>query len=267
METGSQPPPAFKATVIDECKQVFAIVGDTFTHLKTREGVILMSTLVGVVIWGPKGTPIFSSLFQGWLTQVPAETLWRTQLLSFITGATLLVAAPIVLIRTVLHEPLGDFGLGPGHFKLGSALTLVLIAVSIPLFWVGSSSDAMRCEYPMLYRGLDADTRRQVFTWGSFVLYEGVYAVFFLTIEFIFRGYLLFGLSRRFGTYSVLFQMLSYTAWHLVKPLPELSGTLLWGFATAAVTLRARSIWYVFAAHYLLNIFLDCMILHAQGVI
>jgi membrane protease YdiL (CAAX protease family) len=74
-------------------------------------------------------------------------------------------------------------------------------------------------------------------------------------------------MQDRFGRYAVLFQMLSYTAWHLVKPLPELSGTLLWGFATAAVTLRARSVWYVFIAHWLLNIFMDTMVLFRQGVL
>jgi membrane protease YdiL (CAAX protease family) len=257
---------SFKENIIAECREVFVIVRETYDHLKTREGIILMSTLLGVMIWGPKGTPIFSEFLTSWLKAIPAEELWRDQILSFITGSVVLVVVPICIIKFVLHERLADFGLGLGNFKLGSALTLVLILVSIPLFCFGSSSESMRVEYPMLYRGLTDAARIQRFNGGSFVLYEATYALFFLTIEFIFRGYLLFGLSRRFGRYAVLFQMLSYTAWHLVKPLPELSGTLLWGFATAAVTLRARSIWYVFAAHYLLNIFLDCMILHGQGV-
>jgi membrane protease YdiL (CAAX protease family) len=266
MDDDRKPDMSFKETIIGECKQVFAILRDTFNHLKTREGIILMSTLIGVVIWGPKGTPVFSDLLGPWLREIPAEELWREQLVSIMTGFLLLVGAPIMIIKLVFHERLSDFGLGAGDFKLGSALTLILVAVSVPLFWYGTTSDAMRLEYPLLYRGLPGPLRIQQFSWGSFVLFEATYALFFLTIEFIFRGYLLFGLSRRFGTYAVLFQMLSYTAWHLVKPLPELSGTLFWGFATAAVALRARSLWYVFIAHYLLNIFLDCMILHAQGV-
>lgn len=266
MEETPQEGLSVKENIIGECKEVFAIVRDTFDHLKTREGIILMSTLVGVVLWGPKGTPIFSDLLTSWLREIPAEELWRDQLLSFITGFLVLVVVPVCIIKYVLHERLVDFGLGLGNFKLGSALTLVLIAASIPLFQIGANSTSMQLEYPMLFRGIPGAARSQVFSWNTFVLYEATYALFFLTIEFIFRGYLLFGLSRRFGRYAVLFQMLSYTAWHLVKPVPELSGTLLWGFATAAVTLRARSLWYVFIAHYLLNIYLDCMILHGQGV-
>lgn len=266
MEENQREGMSLKENIIGECKEVFAIVADTFTHLKTREGIILMSTLVGVMIWGPKGTPIFSSLLTSWLNEIPAESLWREQLLSFITGSLVLVVAPILIIKLVLHERLVDFGLGLGNFKLGSALTLVLIVFSVPLFQLGANSTSMQLEYPMLYRGILGPARPEAFSWSSFVLYEATYALFFLTIEFIFRGYLLFGLSRRFGRYAVLFQMLSYTAWHLVKPLPELSGTLFWGFATAAVTLRTRSLWYVFVAHYILNIYLDCMILHGQGV-
>jgi hypothetical protein len=61
--------------------------------------------------------------------------------------------------------------------------------------------------------------------------------------------------------------MLSYTAWHLPKPTAERVGTPIWGFATAAVTLRVGSVWYVFAGHWLLNIFLDILILVNRGVI
>ena len=78
---------------------------------------------------------------------------------------------------------------------------------------------------------------------------------------------MLFGLREKFGFYAILIQMLSYTAWHLPKPFPELIGTPLRGFAVAAVTLRVGSVWYVFLAHWLLNIFLDTMILVQRGVI
>ena len=81
-----------------------------------------------------------------------------------------LVVVPICIIKFVLHERLADFGLGLGNFKLGSALTLVLILVSIPLFCFGSSSESMRVEYPMLYRGLTDAARIQRFNGGSFVL-------------------------------------------------------------------------------------------------
>jgi hypothetical protein len=249
-----------------EWEQVFIIVKDTFTHLLTREGIMLMTVLVGVVLWGPKGVPIFRSLLCDWITAVDGDERWRLQLLSFATGTLLLVVVPLLIIRFRFHEPFTRYGLGLGNVKLGAALAMVLLAISVPLFYFGTFDASMRWEYPMLYRGMSAAERIAAFHWDRFILYEAAYISFFFVIEFVFRGFLLFGMQERFGRYAVLFQMLSYTAWHLVKPIPELTGTLFWGFATAAVTLRARSMWYVFIAHWLLNIFMDVMILHQQGV-
>src|SRR3974377_881171 len=92
---------------------------------------------------------------------------------------------------------------------------------------------------------------------GDFVLYQLSYFFFFLAIEFIFRGYLLFGLANAgftlrkrdgttdtyyFGRYAIILSMLSYTAWHLGKPLTELWGTPVWGLLTGASVYAVRSI-------------------------
>jgi membrane protease YdiL (CAAX protease family) len=145
--------------------------------------------------------------------------------------------------------------------------TLLLIVVSIGPFIFASRDPAMCEEYPLLYRGLSLAQKHAQFSWGSFLSFELAYASFFFIIEFTFRGYLLFGLRAQFGEYAVLIQMLSYTAWHLSKPTTELIGTPLWGFIVAAVTLRLNSLWYVFIAHWLLNILLDTLILAHIGVI
>jgi membrane protease YdiL (CAAX protease family) len=51
--------------------------------------------------------------------------------------------------------------------------------------------------------------------------------------------------------------MLSYTAWHLGKPLPEVWGTLVWGLATGTIALATGTIWPIIIVHWLLNIVLD----------
>ena len=105
-----------------------------------------------------------------------------------------------------------------------------------------------------------------------FYFYELTYLPFFVAIEFVFRGYLLFGLESItpgdvrsgswaaaapyfFGKNALLIQMLSYTAWHLGKPLPELWGTIVWGIAAGATAWAVRSIWPVVLSHWLLNVF------------
>src|SRR5262249_19238282 len=152
-------------------------------------------------------------------------------------------------------------------------------AASALPFVQGSRDPDMRKTYP-LYHNLDPNNLPQ------FALYQLCYLPFFVAIEFVYRGYLLFGLAglrpevekhaglstapeqpapgprpRFFTRYALLIQMLSYTAWHLGKPLPELWGAFFWGPAAGAVAYTTRSIWPVVLVHWVLNVFLDGIIL------
>jgi hypothetical protein len=140
----------------------------------------------------------------------------------------------------------------------------------VPLvpFYASAHDPGMKALYPF-YRDFDGV--------GELALYELGYFPFFVAIEFIFRGYLLFGLYQFkdrdvlpgvggergplvFGYYAILISMLSYTAWHLGKPIPELWGTLVWGIAAGAIALAIRSVWPIVIVHWLLNIWLDLLI-------
>jgi len=250
-----------------DVQTIVDIIKDSLAQLITKPGIILISVFLLLIVWGPKGEPIFLPLLKGWVEADPSNTQLRIQIVSYTSGVLLLVVTPILLIKLRFKDRLVDYGLGLGDVKLGMVFMGVLIVVCLPFFFFGARNHAMWVEYPLIYRGMDVEQIKQQFTWQSFLCYELIYASFFFVIEFIFRGYMLFGLQERFGLYSVLIQMLSYTAWHLPKPVPELITTPVWGFVVAAVTLRARSLWYVFVAHWLLNIFLDAMILVNCGVI
>ncbi|MBI5958022.1 MAG: CPBP family intramembrane metalloprotease, partial [Chloroflexi bacterium] len=194
---------------------------------------------------------------------------WDNELISFFAGMFLLVGIPIILIRWVFKQPLSLYGLGlpPRHrWRLAVQTFLFVTLVSLPFFWFGSRIGAMRDLYP-LYRSFDNT--------GQFILYELSYLPFFIAIEFIFRGYLLFGLAGvqdseahdtgisgpfYFGRYALLIQMLSYTAWHLGKPALELWGTLVWGLTAGATAYTIRSIWPIVLSHWLLNVFIDALI-------
>jgi membrane protease YdiL (CAAX protease family) len=251
----------------NEVETVFEIVKDSFLHLITKPGIILMSVLLLLVVWGPKGQPIFMGVFNGWLDADPLSKQFKIQMISYSSGIVLLVVIPMLLIKLRFHERLSDYGLGAGNVKLGLTFFAVVVAISLPLFYLGAKNPTMQANYPMIYVGMTVEQIKQVFNWRDFLTYEIIYASFFFVIEFVFRGYMLFGLREKFGAYAILIQMLSYTAWHLCKPIPELVTTPVWGFAVAAVALRVRSVWYVFAAHWLLNIFLDVMILKQLHVI
>lgn len=245
-------------------------------------GMVLGSGFVLLMLWGTHGRlELLAKVWPGWQPFIADPSTrpviipglpWDHEFVSFVAGAILLVAVPMVLITRVFKQRLSDYGLGlppAGRRKFALLSTCLLLALCLPAFYLGAKDPGMQATYP-LYRGGFASP-------GQFVLYQLCYFPFFLAIEFIFRGYLLFGLFKLqdgdappgvsgeagplvFGYYAVFIAMLSYTAWHLGKPIPELWGTLVWGVAAGTVALMSRSIWGVTLAHWLLNIFLDVAI-------
>jgi uncharacterized protein len=251
----------------DVCKELWRILRQAYDHLRTNEALLILSVFVLLIVWGPKGEPLFTPWLKNWIDAQPLDAGFRLQLLSFASGVVLLVCIPILIIRFGFKQPLSKFGLGRGNSELGLKVMLLAFAIGIPLYFAASRLPVMWDEYPLLYRGLTTNEIVQRFTWSQFVVYELLYFAFFLVIEFSFRGYMLFGLESRFGAHTILIQMLPYTIWHLSKPVPELLGTPLWGLVTGALGLRVRSVWYIVTAHWVLNVFLDTMILIHRGVI
>jgi hypothetical protein len=268
---------------------------------KERAAAIIGSAFVLLMAWGTHGrVELLGMVWPDWrgpgidITSRPVlipGVPWDNELLSYLIGAFLVVIIPVGLIKFVYKQPLSAYGLGlpPKDRRRFAALSFVaLTLIAAPFFYLGSRDPAMRAVYPFF---------RPFASVGDFVAYELAYLPFFIAIEFIFRGYLLFGLAgvkddevhlgtgeRRtivrmrdvmarkspgdkgvpghfyFDRYALLIQMLSYTAWHLGKPVPELWGTLVWGLAAGAVAYTARSIWPITLSHWLLNVFLDALI-------
>jgi len=248
-----------------------------------RPGQIIGSSFILLMLWGTHGKlELLGLIWPSWrgpgvdlgnrprlLPWVP----WDNELISFCVGALLLVGIPILLIKFVYKQPLSDYGLGlppKGRRALAALTFVVLTLISLPAFWFATQNESMRQVYPFF---------RDFPSVGAFALYSLAYLLFFIAIEFIFRGYLLFGLEGildtdvpqggggvpgafYFGKYALLIQMLSYTAWHLGKPLPEVWGTLFWGLAAGATAYTVRSIWPVVLSHWLLNVFFDAVVLH-----
>lgn len=246
-------------------------------------GQIFGSAFILLMLWGYHGNlELLKAVVPGWRgpgleigsrPQLIPGVPWDQELISFWAGAGLLVGLPILLIKYVYKQKLADYGLGlppKGRRKLAIQTFLVLMALCLPAFFIATRNADMRATYPFY---------RPFTNLGSFVLYELTYLPFFIAIEFIFRGYLLFGLTgvrdsqvqeRKadvgvpgafyFGKYALLIQMLSYTAWHLGKPVPELWGTLLWGLAAGVLAYTVRSIWPVVLSHWLLNVFFDALV-------
>lgn len=268
-----------RATPLPFLKVVYNAVARLFHD---RVGIILASAFVLILIWGQHGkVQLLGQLWDGWdptaenpkqRDEVIPGIPWDQEWLSFLVGFLVLVVVPALIIKLIFKQRLADYGLGlPPRTRLRFALlsAVLLFAIGLVVFLSSAGKEEMRAEYP-LYRGpFDSNL--------DFAVYELGYFLFFVVIEFVFRGYLLFGLYQVrdrdappgvggapgplvFGYYAVLISMLSYTAWHLGKPLDETWGTIVWGLVAAPVVLESRSIVLIIVVHWLLNVALDLAI-------
>ncbi len=250
--------------------------------LREPLGILLGSAFIVLIVWGHHGKlELLGVVVDGWegpgsdpatRARLIPGIPWDQEWISFGAGAVLLLGLPALLITRVFKQPLSAYGLGlPRESRRGlTALSaVVLLGLSLPVFYLGAQNPSMQATYP-LYRGTFTSG-------GQFWLYELGQLPFFVAIEFIFRGFLLFGLfqitdangpqrsageARRplFGYYAIFISMLSYTAWHLGKPAPELWGTLVWGVAAGSIALATGTVWHIIGVHWVLNVFLDYVI-------
>jgi hypothetical protein len=194
-------------------------------------------------------------------------------------GFVLMVVVPCFIIKFVFKENLRDYGLGlpeKDHRRKASVAFVWSLGIACVLVVFATFDKGVQQEYPLFTQRENGQVVWTITHWWEFLIYELIYLLFFITIEFSFRGYLLFGLNsikltlgvghgqtvsiQRFGVYAVLIQMLAYTTWHHGKPAPELLGTLIWGVCVAAIALRIRSILPIIASHWLYNILMDWLL-------
>jgi len=260
-----------------EFLSIFQIIVKIIKSLTDKTALILLSTFILLILWGSKGDmKILSKIFgENWTGELFPGVAWHRQLASFIVGFLLLVVIPCCIIKFIFKERLSEYGLGwPKEIKRRKQAVsgfFLIMGVSIIPFYLSAFNPEMQGEYPLFGDVIAKGA------WGAFIVYELVYLLFFVVIDFIYRGYLLFGIFKIkdlevikgvkgikgplvFGIYAILIQMLSYTMWHIAKPVPELIGTIFWGIGTGAVVLKSRTVWPVIIAHWLLCVLLDIVV-------
>ena len=233
-----------------------------------------------LALWGFHGDmAILTRLFgEEWIAKITFGLPWGKQLVSFVVGFVLMVLIPSLIIKVGFKERLTDYGLrlpSKDQRQKATVAFLSLLGIASVLVVFAAFDKGMQGEYPLFVQRT-VEPPWTITRWWEFAVYELVYLLFFITIEFAFRGYLLFGLNsiqirckaedgqqssvQRFGLYAILIQMLAYTTWHYDKPVPELIGTFVWGVCAAAIALRIKSLWPIIISHWLYNILLDLIL-------
>jgi len=147
----------------------------------------------------------------------------------------------ILIIKFGFKEKLSDYGLRLGYFKVGLKISLVFLSVMIILIWFVSATPTFAEKYPHLSSAKS--------DWNTLFIYEAGMLIYMFAWEFIWRGFMLFGLEKKFGGYAVLMQMIPFVILHNGKPFLETFGAIFGGIALGILALRTRSIYYCVLTH------------------
>jgi len=153
---------------------------------------------------------------------------------------------PIIVIIIVLRKNPLDFGLRMGRPGIwGFWVGIICLAVAVILY-VSSFIPSLQNYYQM-----------ERFNFISYFLTS---CISLAASEFIYRGFLLFGLKEKFQEGSILLQMIPFALLHLGKPELETVSTLLTGILFGYVAYRGKSYWPAFIIHLFINIFFVVLI-------
>ena len=125
--------------------------------------------------------------------------------------------APLIIILVFWRENPASYGLRLGNWKLGLLFTAGGIALMTSILWFATRTQAFQVYYggsTLAWSWLALDNMVHLFSW-----------------EFFFRGFLLFGLARRYGDNAIWLQAVPFAIAHFSKPEVETLSTIFGGAA------------------------------------
>ena len=174
----------------------------------------------------------------GYVWWAGSSVLWR-------------VLLPLLFIFLIFRESPRQWGLGLGSSLRHAWIYLLLYLLVLPFLWFASQQPDFQAKYPFYRAAAEGGVQLWVF--------ELCYAVQFLAVEVFFRGFLLFGLYRRFGYYAIAIMLVPYCLIHFGKPMPETLAALGAGLVLAFLALKSGSVYMGALLHGLVALTMDLL--------
>ena len=142
------------------------------------------------------------------------------------------LAAGLLLFR----EKPWDYGIRFGRWKSSIILTAVCLATMALILYAAGKMPEFRSYY-----------HRDAIDWSELLLNTALYM---FAWEFLFRGYMLFGLEKSIGKGAIFVQAIPFVLLHLGKPFLETLFCIPGGFILGYVAYRTRSFLPCFIIHF-----------------
>ncbi|HEX7319739.1 MAG TPA: CPBP family intramembrane glutamic endopeptidase [bacterium] len=147
-----------------------------------------------------------------------------------------------VILMLIFHRKPADYGISIGIPRIWLKDIGFLLLIMLVILVVSFKFTGFKTFYP-LYKRAGHD-------FNQFLIYEAIQLFHMFAWEFFFRGFMLFGLSKKMDPrLAILIQTIPFAMMHFRKPPLEAYGSIFAGVFQGVVAVRGRS-------------FLPCAILH-----
>ena len=162
---------------------------------------------------------------------------WASTLISMVL--------PLIVVNLLMEkgEDRNLYGLTRKHFDWKPYAMLLLITSFF--LAIGSFLGEIQSYYPRYTKsgGSAFAADNGISEWISVLFYEICYGSSFISVEIIFRGYLVMAFSRFLGGYAVVAMVTSYCFLHFGKPLGEAISSIFGGYVLGIISYYTRNVW------------------------
>lgn len=198
--------------------------------LRSTLGLVILSLDSSMPFLNPLIDEFFHYDIQYWMYKVAINGI------SFLT-----VMLPLLLFYyySDRHEK-HVFGLSARQFD--TKPYFLMLAIMLPIIIMASFNERFLYQYPM-YDSSNAHKYLGVNEWVTVVIYEIAYGFDFVTVELLFRGFLVIGMMHLLGRGSVITMAVVYCVLHFGKPAGEAVSSIFGGYILGVIAYETKSIW------------------------
>jgi hypothetical protein len=151
------------------------------------------------------------------------------------------VFIPLLLFFLIYDRASNNFyGLSPKKFDMKPYVAMLLIM--LPILIAASFHKSFLRQYPM-YTTSEAHLYLGVPDWITAISYELAYGFDFITLELLFRGFMVIGIAHLVGRRAVLAMAVVYCFLHFGKPAGEAVSSIAGGYILGIIAFETKSIW------------------------
>ena len=167
---------------------------------------------------------------------------------------------PLLTLKLFKHS-LKELGFSWGDFRLGITLVLSISPIILVFMYIGSANAAVQNTYPWAGSWTGSSL-------GALTLWIVLYALYYLSFEFFYRGFILKGFAIEIGLAQAMWLQVMFSVMiHFGKPPAETIAAIFAGFGFGFLALKTRSLLYPILLHLIIGVSTDIFSLLRQGLL